>query len=54
MTEIKDEKPSPGSDEAVDMGCSCPIGDNCRGAGVFGCDDHFWIDGACPLHAGEK
>ena len=52
MTEIKDDKPNPGSDEAVDAGCLCPVMDNRRGKGAYlGKNDMFWINAECPLHA---
>ena len=50
MTEIKD-KPSPGSDEAVDKGCTCPVMDNRKGKGAYGDPPMFWINAECPLHA---
>lgn len=44
--------PNPGSNEAIKMGCSCPIVDNARGAGLP--DAHgtiaFWISEDCPVH----
>lgn len=39
---------NPGSDEAVAQGCTCPVMDNRRGAGIT--RDVFWINDACPLH----
>ena len=48
-------RPHPGSDEALDQGCSCPVLDNARGAGI-GCDGEqfgWWISGDCPMH-GEQ
>ena len=53
MTEITD-KPSPGSDEAVDAGCNCPIqksGKYLRG--IFNNHDGQWINIGCPLHGVE-
>lgn len=45
---------NPGSQEAIDKGCTCPILDNGRGAGVYRDDKTnepvFWINGDCPLH----
>lgn len=41
--------PKPGSADAIDLGCSCPIMDNGRGRGRP--DGTFWISGDCPLHA---
>ena len=43
--------PNPGSDEALDMGCECPILDNFHGAGVSGM---FWVNEDCPLHGKEN
>ena len=45
------DKPKPGSAEAVDLGCTCPIIDNHYGKG-FIIDDmlcHYMNDD-CPLH----
>jgi hypothetical protein len=42
----------PGSDEAREHGCTCPVLDNGRGVGfLVDGERHFWIDGDCPLHA---
>lgn len=50
---INDVKPTPGSPLAVDMGCLCPIYDNCYGEGC-GADKNgvplFWMNDACPIH----
>lgn len=50
--------PNPGSDEAVNAGCLCPISDNeyGQGCGMKGEDGNplFWIDSGCPLHGKEK
>ena len=54
MTEITD-RPNPGSDEAVDKGCTCPIQGNRRGKGPYrGKNDIFWVDTLCPLHGRKK
>ena len=39
----------PGSVEAVDIGCTCPVLDNHYGKG-FGDPPLFWISGDCPIH----
>ena len=40
-------KPNPGSDEAIEQGCMCPVLDNADGKGTpLG----FWISDKCPLH----
>lgn len=51
--------PTPGSQEAADMGCTCPVHDNLHGAGVpwprtDGKDPNehpsFWMTEGCPIH----
>lgn len=46
--------PNPGSDAAIDQGCTCPVVDNGHGRGARE-DEHgkplFWIAADCPLHA---
>lgn len=46
--------PNPGSDDAINQGCTCPVIDNRHGKGI---DDPqaaksplFWITMGCPLH----
>lgn len=49
--------PNPGSNEAIALGCSCPILDNGHGLGAYGgtiknregCPI-FWYDTLCNLH----
>lgn len=46
--------PKPGSDEALEMGCTCPIYDNMRGKGAYGGPEGaFYISLECPLHGKE-
>lgn len=46
--------PNPGSDEAIEQGCTCPVYDNARGKGIMGEEDFgFWIDSSCPLHGNK-
>lgn len=49
---------SPGSEEAVNNGCTCPVIDNHYGAGFpYGSEGMcYWINEDCPLHAtkGDK
>lgn len=46
--------PSPGSPEAVEMGCTCPVIDNCHGKGVpINGKPYFIMFISCPLH-GER
>lgn len=48
--------PNPGSKEAIDAGCDCPVMDNNHGKGipVPGPDGKiqtaFWMTASCPLH----
>lgn len=45
--------PRPGSDDAIAMGCTCPVLDNARGRGAFGTSGPnalFWYAQGCPLH----
>lgn len=46
---------NPGSKEAGEQGCTCPVVDNGRGFGLFGDGEKYgWVvSGECPLH-GEK
>lgn len=47
-------KPNPGSDEAVELGCKCPVMDNRRGKGAyfdaFGMPV-FWYSDDCAVHS---
>lgn len=48
---MKDKTPNPGSDEALALGCLCPVMDNCHGQGAYGPgSDVFWVDDSCKLH----
>ena len=44
--------PNPGSDEAIQQGCACPVLDNCHGAGYYG-GPGFVYSSLCPLHKAE-
>lgn len=47
------EHPNPGSAEAMEAGCKCPVMDNARGRGAWGTsgdDAVFFISGRCPVH----
>lgn len=49
-------KPNPGSNEAIDQGCTCPVMDNARGKGIpvpngdGTYSTAFWMSGSCPIH----
>ena len=50
------DKPNPGSDEAIKIGCTCPILDNYHGKGAYNDENGkplFWINGDCPVHGIE-
>ena len=54
MSELKDDTPNPGSDEAVDAGCLCPVkksGKYLRG--IFNNHESNWINIDCPIHGAE-
>lgn len=42
--------PNPGSNEAQQKGCTCPVMDNGYGDEELGRIRGFWISGNCPLH----
>ena len=47
--------PNPGSKEAEDRGCTCPVMDNHYGEGIrIGEEVVFWRTQGCPLHDPEK
>ena len=42
--------PNPGSDEAIKMGCLCPVLDNARGKGYMCIEGVFVYREDCPIH----
>jgi len=44
--------PTPGSKDATDQGCTCPVVDNHYGRGYFGFGDEYgWVmQEDCPIH----
>jgi len=44
----KETKPNPGSDQAIELGCICPILDNNHGKGGY--RGGFFINLKCPIH----
>ncbi len=50
------ETPNPGSDEALDQGCTCAVLDNHHGRSAPWPPDGWWITEGCPVHhpAGEQ
>lgn len=54
---MNDKQPNPGSPEAVEKGCKCPVLDNNNGRGLVVGDGPpmFWRLASCPLHGdGDK
>lgn len=47
-------KTNPGSKEAIELGCVCPVTDNHYGKGFYmsqsDTEPKFWISGECTLH----
>ncbi len=46
--------PNPGSDEAIERSCVCPVLDNGHGRGWMGQEDVFVINERCPLHGSPE
>jgi hypothetical protein len=49
---MTEDEPNPGSDEAIERGCTCPVLDNGHGRGYMGngAKYGFVITAGCPLH----
>ncbi|MCP3686208.1 MAG: hypothetical protein GY861_26475 [bacterium] len=51
MNKPKPTTPNPGTQEAIDQGCTCPVMDNHHGAGIpMGGETVFWHTKGCPIH----
>lgn len=48
------DKPNPGSQEARDQGCKCPVLDNNHGRSAPWPPDGWWMKPDCPVHATKK
>ena len=46
----KEKIPDPGTKEAIEMGCTCPVMDNEHGRGYMGQEGVFVHSSACPVH----
>ena len=44
---------NPGSYEAIEEGCTCPVLDNNHGRGYMGMEDVFVYNADCPMHGPE-
>lgn len=53
MIDKPERIPNPGSPEAVELGCLCPVLDNHHGQGIPKGEDDvvFWINSECPIHS---
>jgi hypothetical protein len=55
---MTEREPDPGSDEAVEQGCLCPVMDNNhgRGSGYPGAAGGatYWVNADCPLHGTNR
>lgn len=51
---MKKTIPAPGSKEAIEKGCNCPILDNSYGKGYYGKKGIYVITIGCPLHDKKK
>lgn len=52
--EVEEEViPNPGSDEAIELGCCCPVLDNGRGRGYLGNPNAFVTNQECILHGDD-
>lgn len=46
--------PPPGSEEALKIGCKCPVLDNVNGKGYMHCADLYVFSLECPLHCPKE
>lgn len=47
--------PNPGSDDALDEGCTCAVMDNHHGRGfMYKGERQFWVTSSCPLHGKDS
>lgn len=52
---MTEKQPNPGSPEAIEQGCKCPVMDNHNGMGLITGDGQpkFWINFDCKLHGAK-
>jgi hypothetical protein len=50
MSDAPEPTPNPGSPEANDIGCLCPVMDNAYGRGYMGMEGIFVYREDCPVH----
>lgn len=50
---MSEKIPDPGTEEAIEMGCICPVMDNNYGEGYMGMEGVFVFNCNCPVHGDE-
>ena len=48
------EIPDPATEEAIEMGCTCPVMDNNYGKGYMGMEGVFVFNMGCPIHGEDS
>lgn len=48
------EIPNPGTDEALQQGCTCPVLDNSHGRGYMGQEGVFVYSVGCTVHCAPE
>jgi hypothetical protein len=51
---VEGGEPNPGSDEAREQGCKCPVLDNNHGKFAPWPPDGWWMNESCPVHRAER
>ena len=47
--------PPPGSKEAINLGCTCPVLDNAHGKGIPSkTGTLYWFNGSCEIHTKKE
>lgn len=46
----EENTPPPGSQEAIKLGCRCPVLDNGRGKGYLGIEGMYIYNSSCEVH----
>lgn len=54
LIEDEEPRPNPGSDKAIELGCTCPVLDNNHGKFAPWPPDGWWKDPDCPVHVDPR
>lgn len=55
MRPNQEDLPTPGSHEALAIGCTCPVIDNNHGDGIIYTKlRKFWYNNNCPVHSPKE